>query len=213
MKPSAQCFLIGLLLSVPLSWQGNLNAQSTFSGSKGAIGITYSGLGDNDAFHFESLDGAGGYVGKGYYSLGITYIHPLAKRLDIETGISYGKYRYQFSNASLGPDAPEPYKVTNTVVDIPVTARWAFLKYFFLNGGLLLGIDTGKENHLDSQTGIGATIGVGAKYDLKNTGVSLFVNPYYKIHNLIPFSMGNYHLRTDESGFRLGVVYHLVDNF
>ncbi|WP_019538339.1 outer membrane beta-barrel protein [Proteiniphilum acetatigenes] len=209
MKRSAQCFLIGLLFSVPLFWQGNLHAQSTFSDSKGAIGITYSGLGDNDAFYFESLDGAGGYVGKGYYSLGITYIRPLTKRLDIETGISYSKYTYQFSNASLGPDAPEPYNVTNAVVDIPVTVRWAFLKYFFLNGGLLLGIDTGKENHLDSQTGIGATIGVGAKYNLKNIPVGLFVNLYYKMHNLIPFSMENYHQRTDESGFRLGVVYYL----
>ncbi|SEA52366.1 Outer membrane protein beta-barrel domain-containing protein [Porphyromonadaceae bacterium KH3R12] len=145
------CFLTGISAS--------LKAQSSFSESKGAIGITYSGfLGDNDAFHFKSLDGAGGYYGKGYYSLGITYIHPISKSIDIETGISYSRYKYQFSNASLGPDAPEPYEVKNAVIDIPVTVRWNFLKYFFLNGGLLLGIDTGKENHLDSQTGIGETV-------------------------------------------------------
>ena len=195
------CFLSGI--------SEGLKAQSSLSESKAGIGITYSGLGDNDAFHFKSLVGTGGYDGKGYYSLGITYIHPISKSIDIETGISYSRYTYQFSNASLGPDAPEPYGVKNVVIDIPVTVRWNFLKYFFLNGGLLLGIDAGKENHLDSQTGIGVIIGIGAKYDLKNIPAGLFVNPYYKMHSLLPFTMEDHHQRTDESGFRFGVVYYL----
>lgn len=54
-----------------------------------------------------------------------------------------------------------------------------------------------------------AVIGIGAKYDLKNIPVGLFVNPYFNIHNLIPFSMENYHERTSEEGFRFGVVYYL----
>ncbi|MEA4916771.1 outer membrane beta-barrel protein [Proteiniphilum sp.] len=210
MKRSAKFFLIGILFSISHLWQTNLHAQSTFSNSKGAIGITYSGSLDNQAYYFESLEGTAGYNGKGYYSLGITYIHPLTKRLDIETGISYSKYKYQVgSTPPPGQGTPKPYNVTNDVVDIPVTVRWTFLKHFFLNGGLLLGIDTGKENDLDSQTGIGAMIGVGAKYDLKNIPIGFFFNPYFKMHSLLPFSLDNYHQRTDESGFRLGVVYHL----
>jgi len=194
------CFLTGI--------SGSLKTQSSFSKSKGAIGVTYSGLGDNDAYYFESLAGVGGYDGKGYYSLGITYIRPITKRLDIETGISYSKYKYRVSSAPM-PDPPAPYNIMNAVVDIPVTVRWNFLKYFFLNGGLLLGIDTGKENDLDSQTGIGAMIGVGVKYDLKNVPVGFFANPYFKMHSLLPFSMEKYYQRTDESGFRFGVVYSL----
>ncbi|NLX65649.1 MAG: outer membrane beta-barrel protein [Bacteroidales bacterium] len=194
------CFMTGI--------SGSVKAQSSFLGSKGAIGITYSGLGDNQAYYFESLDGVGSYHGKGYYSLGITYVRPLTNTIDMETGIAYSTYKYQVGSAPM-PDAPEPYNTTNAVVDIPVTVRWNFLKYFFLNGGLLLGIDTGQEDHLDSQTGIGATIGVGAKYDLKKMPVGLFVNPYFKIHCLIPFSIGNHHQRTDESGFRLGALYYL----
>lgn len=209
MKQFAQYILVGILFSVLSLWQSHLHAQSTFLNSKGAIGITYSGLGGNQAFYFESLDGAGSYSGKGYHSFGITYIRPLTKSIDLETGISYSKYKYRFSNASLGADAPEPYKVTNAVIDIPVTVRWNFLQYLFLNGGLLLGIDADKEDHLDSQTGIGAMIGIGAKYDLKNIPVGVFVNPYYKIHSLIPFTMEKYHERTDEAGFRFGIVYYL----
>ncbi|MDD4778663.1 MAG: outer membrane beta-barrel protein [Fermentimonas sp.] len=204
-----QFFLIGLLVFTIQFRQSNLNAQSNFSDSKGAIGITYSGLGDNFSYYFQDVIGGGSYSGRGYNSFGATYIRPLTKSLEIETGLSYSKYIYEFSNASLGPDAPEPYEITNAVIDIPVTVRWTFLKYFFLNGGLLLGIDAEKENHLDDQTGIGASIGVGAKYDFKNIPVGLFVNPYYKIHSLIPFSTDKYHLRTDESGFRFGIVYYL----
>ena len=208
MKRSAQFLLIGLFIAVSFFWQSNLHAQSTFSNSKGAIGFTYSGSLDNQAFYFESLVGTGSYDGKGYYSLGITYIRPISKRLDIETGISYTEYKYRVSSAPM-PDPPAPYNITNAVVDIPVTVRWNFLKYFFLNGGLLLGIDTGKENGLDSQTGIGAMIGFGVKYDLKNIPLGFFANPYFKMHSLLPFSTDKYHQRTDECGFRLGVVYHL----
>lgn len=209
MKHLIQHFLIGLIVFTTQFWQSNLYAQLKFSDSKGAIGITYSGLGDNFSYYFQDVIGGGSYSGKGYNSLGVTYLLPLTKSLEIETGLSYSKYKYEFSNASLGPDTPEPYKVTNTVIDIPVSARWTIFKYFFLNGGLLLGIDVEKKNHLDDQTGIGALMGVGAKYELKNTPVGLFVNPYYKIHSLIPFSTEKYHLRTDESGFRFGIVYYI----
>lgn len=202
-------FLTVLLISISQFWHTNMSAQSIFSSSKGAIGITYSGLGTHDAFYFESLDGAGRYDDKGYFSLGITYIRPLTQRIELETGITYSKYKYQFSNASLGPDAPEPYMFTNSVVDIPVTVRWTFLKYFFLNGGLLIGIDTEEDNNLDSQSGIGAVIGIGAKYDLKNIPVGLFVNPYMNFHSLVHFSFDNYHQRTFEEGFRFGAVYYL----
>lgn len=66
---------ITYLISAPHFWQDNLNAQSIFSDSKGAIGITCSGLGDHDAFYFQDIIGGGDYDGRGYYSLGITYIY------------------------------------------------------------------------------------------------------------------------------------------
>ncbi len=208
MKRIALYYFITLSIFTSQFWQSNLYAQSNFSNSKGSIGITYSGLGDNDAFYFQDIIGGGDYHRKGYYSLGITYLRPFTKSFYIETGVSYNIYKYKYSNASLGPDAPEPYLVRNAVIDIPVTVRWNFLNYFFLNGGLSVGIDTGKYDHLENQSGIGAMIGVGAKYDLRKIPLGLFINPYYKIQNLLPFSMEKHRLRTDESGFRFGIVYN-----
>lgn len=197
-----------LMLLLLLGYVGVSYSQVSFANAKGSIGFTYSGFGDNDAFYFESLDGAGGYIGKGHHSLGVTYIYPFRKNIDLEVALSYGRYKYRFSNASLGPDAPEPFIVTNAVIDIPLTVRWSFLNYLFLNGGLLIGINAANDSDVESQSGIGALLGVGAKYDMKNIPIGFFINPYYKFQNLLSFSTDSYRLRTDDTGFRVGLVYN-----
>lgn len=183
--------------------------RAQHSTSKGAIGVTLSGLGDNDAYYWESLVGAGSYTGKGFYSFGITYTHPISPLLDLETGIEFSRFNYQFSNASLGPDAPKPYDVSNNLIGIPLTLRLNFLRYFFVNGGLLLDFDAGKDSTIESQSGIGAMLGIGAKYDLKNAPIGFFLNPYFKHHRILSIPTDNYPLRSYDSGFRFGVVYHL----
>ncbi len=209
MKQISQYFLIALLIAAFQLRDVNLFAQSKFANSKGSISLTYSGLGTNYAIFFESIDGGGAYESNGYNSFGITYVRPITSRIDIETGISYSKYKYIFSNASLGPEGPIPYEILNTIIDIPLIVRWSFLKHFFLNGGLSLGFDTEKENHLDNQTGIGTIIGAGAKYDINNVPIGLFINPFYKIHSLIPFQKEGYHRRALENGIRFGFVYYI----
>ena len=196
-----------IIAAILISTFFNLQAQQT--SPRGAIGVTYSGLGDNDAFYWESLEGAGSYTGKGYYSIGVNYIRPALSFLDIETGIEYSRCKYRFSNASLGPNAPEPFMLTNKVITIPATMRLNFLRYFFFNAGLLLDINLENNNHLDNQTGVGAIIGLGAKYDFKQIPIGIFLNTYYKHHAILPFSFEKYHQRTDEAGFRFGIVYRL----
>lgn len=184
-----------------------LQAQQPIS--RGAIGVTFSGLGDNDSFYWESLDGEGDAKGKGFYSLGITYLRPISSRLDLETGVEFSHFKYKFSNASLGPDAPKPYDVSNNLIGIPLTVRFNFSHHFFINGGLLLDFDAGKNSAIESQSGVGAVLGIGARYDLKNAPVGFFLNPYFKHHRIVSFSMDNHPLRSFDAGFRFGVVYHL----
>lgn len=196
-------FVLSILLVFTFS------SQAQHSTKKGAIGITFSGIGQNDAHYSQDLEGAGGYNGKGYYSFGINYIRPITPFFDLETGVEYGRYNYEFSNPSLGPDMLKLDNIKLSLVQIPVTVRFNFLRYFFLNGGVLLDIDASEKNQMESQSGIGAILGLGVKYDLKNAPVGFFVNPYFKQHNLLPFSSEKYHVRAKEYGFRLGVVYHL----
>ena len=181
--------------------------QAQFITENTAIGVSFSGLGDNTAFHWETLVGAGGYSSRGYHSFGITYIRPLSNKFHLETGVEYSKYTYRFSNSSLGPENV-PHNAYLSLIEIPITARFNFCQYFFLNGGLLLDFDITEDKHLDNQTGIGTMLGIGVKYNFKKIPVGLFVNPYVKYRPLIPFTKEKYHLRTMDSGFRIGVVYN-----
>jgi hypothetical protein len=182
--------------------------QAQFITENTAIGVSFSGLGDNTSFYWTALDGAGSYSGRGYHSFGITYIRPLSNKFDLETGVEYSKYTYHFSNSSLGPGVDVSHNAYLSLIEIPITTRFNFWQYFFLNGGLLLDFDITEDKRLDNQTGIGTILGVGAKYNFKKMPIGLFVNPYIKYRPLIPFTKENYHLRTMESGFRIGVVYN-----
>ena len=132
----------------------------------------------------------------------------ISNKFDLETGMEYGKYAYSFSNFSLGSGINVSHNADLSLIEIPITVRFNFWKYLFLNGGLLLDFDITKDKRLDNQTGIGAILGVGAKYNFKKIPVGLFVNPYLKHRPIIPFTKEKYHLRTMESGFRMGVVYN-----
>ncbi len=175
--------------------------------SKRSIGITYTGIGSNNAFYWESLDGAGGYKDKGFYSIGINYVHPISKAIDFETGIEYSHLKYEFSNSSLGPEAPKPYLVSNSLITVPATIRLKFFNWFFLNAGLLIDINSGNNYNMDSQSGLGAMIGVGAQYSFSSIPIALFINPFYKHHAILSFNADGYQLRTDEAGVRIGVSY------
>ena len=64
---------------------------------------------------------------------------------------------------------------------------------------MFIDIDTNSSSPIDSQTGIGALLGIGAKYHFNN-GFGFFVNPYTKSHAIIPFSFGKYPQRLIETG-------------
>lgn len=155
--------------------------------------------------YFQQLEGAASYKGEKFFTLGLIYLYPLKNKIDIETGIEYSNHEI-----SIMPNVPpgidnKPNSAFMSLVNIPVTARLNFLKYFFINGGLFLDIDAGTSEQ-NSQTGIGAMMGLGIRYD-PGYRISVFVNPYFKVHSLIPFSTNDYHQRLMESGFRFGLAY------
>ena len=93
------------------------------------------------------------------------------------------------------------------LITIPAAIRLNFLKYFFLNGGLFLGIDMSNSSPIDRQNGLGANLGLGLKYSFRS--ISVFVNPYSKIHSLLPFTPAVHHQRLIESGFKFGVMFRM----
>ena len=176
--------------------------------TKKRAGITFSSFGDCDIIRFQELDGAASYSSDYFFALGLSYQHSLNEMFAIETGIEYARY-----NIIVHPNVPpnvnfDPYRDNFSLMSIPVKARLNFLKLCFLDAGILIDVDAGLSDPIDSQTGIGANIGAGLNYDFK-FGLSIFANPYTKIHALIPFSMEKYPQRVIETGIRFGLMYGL----
>jgi len=156
-------------------------------------GLHFS-FGENNVVRFTSLEGDAGYDSDYFYTFGITYVHPLNHWLEGEAGLEYARH-----GIVIQPNVPP---------DMDNTPLANFFNYFFVNGGLFVGIDGLNNTAIDSQTGIGVMLGVSIKYDF-DFGVSAFINPYAKMHSLIPFTAEKYHQRIMENGIRIGITYAL----
>ena len=184
------------------------NAQKTFD-SRSKIGVVV-GTGTNDIAKYKRQSGCGGREGKGYFLAGISYLKPLKKWWALETGIEYTHHKIKASSAPM----PEQWywNTSASIISIPVNARFNFGNYFFAQGGLLLDMDISDKEDIDKQTGIGASLGLGGKYDFKK-GLSLFINPYIKNHAIFAFHTEGRGLFSNdmvlEAGARLGVLYSI----
>lgn len=203
--------LLLTILLVALTF--NFSKAQEFYMPSGKVGLSFSSLGKASIVSFKNLDGAASYESEGFYSIGINYVRPIASRLEFEIGVEYSHHDVLI-NPPFTPGQFTPGQENNShndsfaVINVPITLRKQFWKYLFFNGGLILGFDAGSSSPISSQTGIGAIIGFGAQYQT-NSPIGLFINPYFKAQNLIPFSMGGHHLRVIESGVRVGATYVL----
>ncbi|MDV7392810.1 hypothetical protein RZS08_15685, partial [Arthrospira platensis SPKY1] len=162
----------------------------------------------NDVIRFVRLEGAASYNSDHFQTLGLNYLYPVNDWLEAEAGIEYS-----WHSIMIQPNLPPHIEVSSrkesfALVQLPITLRVNFWKYFFVNGGLFVGIDGTAISPVDSQTGIGALAGMAVKYDFDN-GLSVFVNPYAKMHVLIPIQPEKYHQRLLENGVRLGIHFPL----
>ena len=175
---------------------------------KSQIGLTFSSFGSNDLMIFQKTMGGPGYNIDGFRTFGINYSYKLNRAIDFETGIEYAEYKI-----IIVPNLPLIYGGTPnlakfSLIQVPATIRLNFLKYFFVNGGVFLDIDATSSNLIVNQNGLGANLGLGLKFDLNRT-LSLFANPYAKVHSLIPFASTRSQQRLFESGFRFGIMVRL----
>lgn len=183
--------------------------STLMSAQKGQLGITFSTLSDNDVARFRSVeDDSGTDAGKSF-TYGVSYLKPLNKWLDIETGLEYLSCPIETKSivGTINGVTTLTRSATLSMLSLPVTVRANFLKYFFVNAGFLLDIDVSSNSIINSQSGLGTLLGLGMKYDFKN-GISLFVNPYTKVH-LFPLSFERNQQHFMESAVRFGITYKL----
>lgn len=177
----------------------------------GKTGLSYSLNGGTNVLRFQNVDGAGSNSITTAHGVGILYLHPISNWLELESGLNYSWMNVKYSWLNMDFSKTNETSYSNvSLLNIPIGVRTNFLKYFFANGGLLFDFDVNRDSNstVDNQTGIGLMFGLGIKYDFKFGG-SLFINPYGKLHSLIPFFPSNYQEHIVESGARFGFTYQL----
>lgn len=198
--------LLLLICILHLSTLKTFATDSEVIRKKVQVGVTFSSLGSIDLIAPGKTMGGPGYTGNGFVTYGISGIYPLVRNLDFESGIEYSEYKI-----IIEPYLPLIYHGTPTVsrsslINIPLTVRFSFLKYLFINGGCVIDMSTSGSGRVENQSGVGIVLGTGLKYDFKK-GISLFVNPYTKIHSLISSEKSGQKLL--ESGFRFGLLFRI----
>jgi hypothetical protein len=195
-----------LIIVCLLILQTPLNAQKEVGKLNNKVGITFSSLGVSNILGQSSSDDYRNTV-KNFYTLGATYIRGLTKWLDVETGVEYSSHSVN-TTMNILPNNEVYMRTPETklnLFNVPATLRANFLKYFFVNGGVIIDIDVSNSIYFENQTGIGGIAGVGANYNF-NSGLSLFFNPYIKAHSWIDVGTRQKIL---EKGFRIGITYDL----
>ena len=204
-------FFIPLYIIISFSAYAQSNQGQTM---ESRIGVTYSTFGEHSIVRFRetkdadySIQGTSNSRGDQFYVAGLNYLYQLTNVLEFETGIEYANHNFYISSTDPLIDA-DGIKTNISVINIPLSLRINFARYFFINGGLNMDINSSKSEYIDSQTGIGGHIGLGIKYD-SHFGISVFVNPYFKAYSLLPFTAADNHQRLMESGLRFGLMYKL----
>ncbi len=180
-------------------------SQTIFSQNK--ISVFY-GFSDNALLRKAELIGGPGYAGKGSNLYGFSYEKALFKYFSLETGLEYSKNKIEITpNFYPGIDMT-PKNVDIEILTVPIYANYTFLKYIFVNGGALIDFELNREEYAstDNQSGIGFGIGIGGKYDFND--LTVFVNPFYRSHAIIPFEKENYHQHLNEIGLKFGIGYN-----
>ncbi|WP_108821741.1 outer membrane beta-barrel protein [Dysgonomonas sp. Marseille-P4361] len=184
----------------------SINAQNIEKTSKHKVGIHTTFIGGNDSFACEE-DGDASIDGKGFYTLGASYTFILSKRIELQSGLEFSRSKIRITPPYMG----EKYNHSSwneniKLLTIPLTTNINLGKYIFLNAGFLLDFEVSKNNSVNKQSGLGTVLGIGGKYDF-DSGLSIFVNPYHKMHVWIPFPLSSYHQRFSEYGLKIGANY------
>ena len=170
-----------------------------FSQNNNEIRIYY-GISDTE-FLREPLLGGAGYRSQDHNELGIKYIRQVFDNFSLETGVNYAYSDIKITPEFMGTPVESRYEKLE-IISIPIYANYTLWKYVFVNGGPIVDFQV-SENSTDKQSGIGYSLGFGAKYYFNN--VSVYINPNFKRHAVIPFEKENNHQKLTEFGMQFGV--------
>jgi opacity protein-like surface antigen len=184
----------------------SLVTNPTHAQTRNRIAIT-SGISSNEVFQSARMQGAGSNEGKGANAFGIRYTRNFNNSFSVETGLDYSANKIESTPAFTGQQMPSSQHNIR-MVSVPLYGNLTFLKYLFVNAGVIFDLETDKDasksRGINSQSGVGYGLGAGAKYDFSK--VTILVNPFFQKHAVV--TTNNHPERIAELGVRMGVGYN-----
>jgi hypothetical protein len=177
-----------------------------YSQTKNRIEFAYS-LTDNSLHRKEALLDGAASKGKGSNIFSLRYQRNLFSSFSIETGLEYSQNTIELSYIS-GYGNLETETAYIEMISIPVYGNYSFWKYFYFNAGATIDfeLNTYQTQPTDKQSGIGLGFGLGGKYNFNN--LTVFINPFFLEHAVIPFDKAEYQERIIELGIKFGLGYN-----
>jgi hypothetical protein len=157
----------------------------SFAQNPNTLFLTYA-LSNPEPVYNRSLDGGAGYRAVASNSFGLRYYAKSSKIVTLETGVDYSQFHFKLDYVD-NPNTVIPDKQqTAKLISIPVYAHLTFLKYLFINGGVLIDTEIKHKNNIDKQSGLGFGLGVGLKYHYNK--INIFINPFLERHAFLGFN-------------------------
>lgn len=175
----------------------------TIAQNKGKIGFSFSAFNYNEMLRTTETGFDNTTKGRGFMSFAANYWHPINSWLEVETGVTYNLRNFETSSLDVASEV-SPENKTLHMVNIPIGVRATFLKYGFVNSGILI--------DLLEEPGIGSYVGAGLKVD-SPVGVGMFINPYIKMHSVLPIDFNLKANRIIDAGIQIGISYSFDNMF
>ncbi|HHT23569.1 MAG TPA: hypothetical protein GXZ87_09730 [Bacteroidales bacterium] len=176
-----------------------------FAQSKGTVGFSFSAINKNAMVNTANKYYENTTVGRGFMSFEANYWHPITDWLELETGLNYSRQRFDEILPLVDGEAePQINKKDENLLNIPIGVKAEFLKYGFVNSGILVDVT--------HEAGIGSYFGGGVSF-VSPVGFGVFVNPYVKMHSILPVDFNFTSRKVLEMGIKIGVSYKLSNPY
>ena len=150
--------------------------------NKNSYGISV-GTGQTGIYTLGKTVGGPSHDALSTFEVGFNYYHPLNHTVYFESGLYWHYNKIKMTpNFYPGIDMTPRYNNCNLLY-VPLNLKVMFLKYFFIDGGLLFNVDISRNSNIANQTGLGTDLGFGVEIPVLKH-YSITINPYINIWGL-----------------------------
>ena len=140
------------------------------------------------------------------WSAGLKFSGMVSTKMRLEFGAGYSVHKAGFELSPPIYSESKTYPETIKAYNIPVTLYRLLNNSFFISAGVIIDLEQDRKSYwIDSQNGIGFSVGAGKEFHIESFVIDLATN--MELHTMIPFNGVEYQQRQIVFGLKLGIGY------